>query len=122
MREHDINNNRNNNRNNHIRYTIDYEDDISENQNSDDKIAEILRLLPISKIKKTKKLNKSNENKQTCVICLENYKIGDNISTLQCLHLFHRGCIEKWIREKLWCPICRYKISRNSLLYCNKLK
>ena len=89
--------------------SVNFSDDENVNENN---IKNILKYIPTSKIKI---VNKNNENSR-CVICLEDFVIDDEVSTLQCLHLFHQKCIEKWIKKKLWCPICKYEISVNSLL------
>ena len=53
-------------------------------------------------------LNEQFKNKEEikCAICLENFSIGDKISYLPCIHLFHSSCIKNWIRIKNKCPIC----------------
>mmetsp|Transcript_11292 Transcript_11292/g.25937 ORF Transcript_11292/g.25937 Transcript_11292/m.25937 type:complete len:280 (+) Transcript_11292:58-897(+) len=43
----------------------------------------------------------------TCVICLQDFNVGEEISRLPCLHLFHVSCLDTWIRshdERPWCP------------------
>ena len=53
-------------------------------------------------------LNEQFKNKEEikCVICLENFSIGDKISYLPCIHFFHSPCIKNWARIKNKCPIC----------------
>ena len=45
-----------------------------------------------------------------CAICLGLYDIGDEVTALSCLHVFHLSCIAKWIvgQDKHHCPICRW--------------
>ena len=45
-----------------------------------------------------------------CVICMENFKEGDTLRTMICLHRFHRNCIDKWIKSNAICPICRKQL------------
>lgn len=45
-----------------------------------------------------------------CIICLENYKIGDKISILSCEHFYHKSCLNEWFNKKEECPICRIEI------------
>ena len=59
-----------------------------------------------------KKIQK-DEVEEQCAICLEEYKIGLYKRTLNCNHTFHKKCIDKWIGEKLSCPICRNSVSGN---------
>ena len=47
-----------------------------------------------------------------CVICLENFKLNEQICKLNCNHLFHIDCIEPWLNEKKNCPICRKSTNR----------
>ena len=47
-----------------------------------------------------------NEEEIKCAICLETISIGDKISYLPCIHLFHSSCIKNWVRIKNKCPIC----------------
>ena len=49
-------------------------------------------------------------NKDKCIICLENYSIGDKVCYLPCLHLFHSLCIKNWIEIKNNCPLCNYNL------------
>ena len=49
------------------------------------------------------------DNKQ-CLICLDNYKIGEKICFLPCFHLFHSLCIKCWIKRTNKCPLCKHII------------
>lgn len=44
----------------------------------------------------------------SCSICFN--KI-DNEYKLDCGHVFHESCIEKWINTNPSCPICRYNLT-----------
>jgi len=49
--------------------------------------------------------------KETCSICLEPFKDGDQIRRLPCFHIFHQHEIDRWLKtgnDK--CPICRVPI------------
>ncbi len=57
-----------------------------------------------SKIKKNDPLIK-NEN---CFVCFEAYSEGEYKRELpHCKHFFHKKCIDKWLKKKAQCPICR---------------
>eukprot|EP00929_Paragymnodinium_shiwhaense_P013708 TRINITY_DN121555_c0_g1_i1.p1 TRINITY_DN121555_c0_g1~~TRINITY_DN121555_c0_g1_i1.p1 ORF type:complete len:513 (+),score=58.71 TRINITY_DN121555_c0_g1_i1:94-1632(+) len=50
----------------------------------------------------------------TCPICLEVTTVGEEVRTLPCGHIFHRGCSEAWLGTADTCPSCRHKIAISS--------
>jgi hypothetical protein len=42
-----------------------------------------------------------------CVICLDIFKKDEQISKLQCNHIYHTECIKSWFTNNLSCPMCR---------------
>ena len=72
----------------------------------------ILNDLPVSIITEKKPENSDNCN---CVICLTDFEYGDEVISLPCFHIFHKDCITYWLENKLWCPVCKFKISLSSL-------
>ena len=65
----------------------------------------------ISNIKKETKdhiiIDKNFENNE-CIICLEPMIINDKVKILECGHMYHYDCINKWIEKKgeINCPLC----------------
>ncbi|XVF03383.1 hypothetical protein REPUB_Repub04eG0256300 [Reevesia pubescens] len=47
---------------------------------------------------------------EDCVICLEEIKVGSGASKMPCSHTFHVNCIEKWLKQSHYCPICRFEM------------
>ena len=92
------------------------DDENKENLFKEEDAKEILRYIPSSVIQEEK--NK-NENNDKCLICLYEFKIGDKVSTLPCLHIFHIDCLKNWIMRNTWCPICKANCSLDSLLKNN---
>ncbi len=46
-----------------------------------------------------------------CAICFENYAEGDTLcSPEQCGHVFHKECLDNWLKHKKQCPTCRMNI------------
>ncbi|XP_073104376.1 uncharacterized protein [Elaeis guineensis] len=45
---------------------------------------------------------------EECVICLEDFVAGAEVSTIPCSHSFHSRCITQWLEKSHLCPICRY--------------
>lgn len=43
----------------------------------------------------------------SCIICASEYSPRELIRTLPCLHDFHCKCIDKWLKKKNVCPLCR---------------
>lgn len=60
-------------------------------------------------------VNKLSPEKKNCVICLEDFKNGDKATVLPCLHLFHKNCIQNWLKTQNCCPICKYKLTMDNL-------
>merc|ERR1719242_1387815 len=58
---------------------------------------------------------KEEVKKDSCSICLEEFKDGDQIRRLPCFHIFHKHEIDRWLKtgnDK--CPICRVPIDGNA--------
>ena len=70
----------------------------------------IMNLLPSSEIKEKKDGDNNN-----CIVCLNDFEIGDKVTSLPCLHMFHTDCIKNWLQSKNHCPICKYSITEESL-------
>merc|ERR1712062_394856 len=52
-----------------------------------------------------------NLGEQTkCLICLDEFKDGDDVKTLPCLHIYHQKCIERWLSTDNSCPVCKTSI------------
>ena len=70
----------------------------------------VMSLLPSSTV--TEKKEDGNNN---CIICLSDFEIGDKVTSLPCLHMFHTDCIKDWLKTKNHCPVCKYTITEESL-------
>lgn len=48
---------------------------------------------------------------ESCAVCLSEIEEGNEIREIRCGHLFHKDCLDKWIkagsRRNLTCPLCR---------------
>merc|ERR1712183_931798 len=44
---------------------------------------------------------------KNCVICLENYKLGDEVVEVVCKHHYHFQCVDKWLERSNLCPVCK---------------
>ncbi|XP_021894480.1 RING-H2 finger protein ATL29-like [Carica papaya] len=54
-------------------------------------------------------------NDVECVICLEGFVQGDKCKILNdCNHVFHKPCIDTWLKIHNQCPICRSYVAGGS--------
>ena len=73
---------------------------------------QILDELPETRIDDVSKLDPEKRN---CVICLEDFKNGDNATVLPCIHIFHTECVKNWLKTQNCCPICKFKLTGENL-------
>ena len=59
--------------------------------------------------------NNTYEQNQ-CIICLLSFTEGQSIRRLKCQHIFHKDCIEQWIKIKInkipKCPTCNTGLTK----------
>ncbi|KAI4379363.1 hypothetical protein MLD38_005674 [Melastoma candidum] len=48
---------------------------------------------------------------EECAVCLERFRIGENLMNLQCGHRFHTRCLVPWLDSNSHCPCCRMDVS-----------
>ena len=39
------------------------------------------------------------EGSRRCIVCLEDYNVGDIVTTLPCSHYYHDTCITRWLQQ-----------------------
>ncbi|XWS23734.1 hypothetical protein CRYUN_Cryun28dG0040700 [Craigia yunnanensis] len=49
-------------------------------------------------------------SKKECTICLDEFLDGDEVALMPCGHVYHDGCIVKWLETSHLCPLCRYQM------------
>jgi len=53
----------------------------------------------------------STHETMTCAVCLETFEDGDTVRSLpRCAHEFHAACVDRWLKKRDACPICRRSI------------
>ena len=58
----------------------------------------------------TTKYEQGKGDCNSCAICQEEFKNGQELGTLKCLHKFCTPCIKKWSQMRTICPLCRCEI------------
>jgi hypothetical protein len=48
----------------------------------------------------------------TCMVCLSEFEVGEEVRVLPCGHVFHAPCIDEWLRRCTDCPICKANVDR----------
>lgn len=67
-----------------------------------------LRRFPKFLYSQTKPHKSDSTAASCCSICLGDYKDTDMLRVLpDCGHLFHRKCVDPWLRLHPTCPVCR---------------
>ena len=57
----------------------------------------------------------SQGEKNTCMICLEEFNAESLVVKLPCGHLFHSTCLKKWFlntKKELKCPNCNFQLTK----------
>ena len=63
----------------------------------------------LTQIKFRKSLISKGSNEK-CIICFEDFKNKQDVYMLSCQHLFHVDCLDKEIKFRQKCPICRKQL------------
>ena len=84
----------------------DFNDDDDYN-NSNGVDESIINSLPKCVIEDVNKLDEKQ-----CIICLEDFKNGEEKTTIPCFHIFHPNCINQWLKANNTCPICKTEIDK----------
>ncbi|OIW14377.1 hypothetical protein TanjilG_15731 [Lupinus angustifolius] len=48
-----------------------------------------------------------------CCICLAKYENNDELRELPCSHIFHKECVDKWLKINALCPLCKSEVGEN---------
>eukprot|EP01006_Ploeotia_vitrea_P008599 TRINITY_DN20652_c0_g1_i1.p1 TRINITY_DN20652_c0_g1~~TRINITY_DN20652_c0_g1_i1.p1 ORF type:complete len:544 (-),score=52.48 TRINITY_DN20652_c0_g1_i1:1289-2920(-) len=63
------------------------------------------------KLKDMKQLNVDADTENTnCTVCLSDFELEETLRTLPCNHIFHRDCVDRWLKTNKSCPCCRQDI------------
>ncbi|KAJ1380135.1 Zinc finger, RING-type [Sesbania bispinosa] len=45
---------------------------------------------------------------ERCSICLMEFDVGTEVSSMPCKHVYHHECLVQWLKTSHVCPLCRY--------------
>ncbi|PKI47185.1 RING-H2 finger protein ATL22-like [Punica granatum] len=64
------------------------------------------------------------ETDDRCSICTEEYVSGGSseVVCMPCSHAYHRHCIIEWLRRNHVCPICRFQMPHEVIIYIRELR
>ena len=65
----------------------------------------LINTLPLQNV--TERLS---DDDRTCAVCLNDMDIGEEVRIMPCKHLFHKDCVDEWLRVNASCPTCRWSI------------
>ncbi|CAE6440595.1 unnamed protein product [Rhizoctonia solani] len=70
-----------------------------------------LRVVKGAEIKELAKTGSVTENCiERCLICLDDYDNDEDLRIMNCKHMFHKGCVDRWMETgRNNCPACRTK-------------
>ncbi|WMV28109.1 hypothetical protein MTR67_021494 [Solanum verrucosum] len=58
------------------------------------------------------------ESSVECAICLCKIEDGEEVRELNCDHLFHRACLDRWMNcGRMTCPLCRNHLIKPNTIY-----
>ncbi|TKR63169.1 hypothetical protein L596_027033 [Steinernema carpocapsae] len=61
----------------------------------------------IRKIKTTKITSEHVADRKECYTCMEEFKLDERVLRIDCPHMFHKKCLEPWLKRQNSCPVCR---------------
>lgn len=62
-------------------------------------------------IVETQPYDTTDKKYEECSICTDKYDKKENVSVLNCGHVYHPKCIKEWGKYKPSCPVCKAGIS-----------
>ena len=106
-----VNNPNNNNNDDNIN-----QDDMDENDNNlsdfDKKKQDLFLEMDEYQYKHIQKYESRKETE--CAICLEQFKGIDIIKAFyKCEHIFHKVCLQKWLKRSNLCPLCKHDLTED---------
>uniref|UniRef100_A0A7S4GHF4 RING-type domain-containing protein n=1 Tax=Eutreptiella gymnastica TaxID=73025 RepID=A0A7S4GHF4_9EUGL len=54
-------------------------------------------------------------DQRTCLVCHDEFKEGQITRRLNCCHMFHQECVDRWLERHPSCPICKHCFTREGM-------
>jgi hypothetical protein len=61
-------------------------------------------------------VSKLPDGGRCCAVCQEEFRVGDRVRRLNCLHAFHADCVDQWLRRHARCPVCKHEFDAGQQL------
>ena len=59
----------------------------------------------------TRTFSTESRLEECCAVCQEDIEPSAEVRQIkQCTHVFHKGCVDQWFEQSVFCPICRLDI------------
>ena len=53
----------------------------------------------------------AGNEEESCVVCQFAFVVGEVLSTLPCMHIFHQNCAGESLRHNKACPLCKADVT-----------
>ena len=50
-----------------------------------------------------------------CIVCMQEFEVGSEVTRMPCSHVYHGDCIIKWLETSHFCPLCRYPMPHDEI-------
>lgn len=67
---------------------------------------------PARVLRRLRTLRLPEASGESCVVCLDEMRKGDEVCNLPCSHGYHKSCIHKWLKRSRVCPVCKRDVER----------
>ena len=64
----------------------------------------------LKELKLHKITQKEIDEKIECSVCKDEYEMDEEVKIMPCKHMFHKDCLDPWLKLRNTCPVCRYSL------------
>ncbi|XP_030510087.1 E3 ubiquitin-protein ligase ATL9-like [Cannabis sativa] len=78
--------------------------------------AAILETFPTFVYSEASRLEIGKGDQQKCAVCFLEFEDNERLRLIpNCYHIFHAHCIDKWLKSKSTCPVCRANLNNTHI-------